>query len=66
MSCQKRDNLLKARKKRLLSQEEVALAIGIKRVFYNRIENGKSDPQLSYAKKLSVLFDQSIDELFYS
>jgi len=65
MSYQKRDNLLKARKKRLLTQEEVALAIGIKRVFYNRIETGKSDPQLSCAKKLSILFDQSIDELFF-
>ncbi|MDN3365400.1 helix-turn-helix transcriptional regulator [Priestia megaterium] len=64
MSYQKRDNLLKARKKRLLSQEEVASAIGIKRVFYNRIENGKSDPQLTIVKKLAVFFEESMDELF--
>ncbi|MFQ6391380.1 helix-turn-helix transcriptional regulator [Priestia aryabhattai] len=64
MSYQKKENLYKARKKRLLTQEEVASAVGIKRVHYNRIEKGKSDPQLTIVKKLSIFFNESMDELF--
>lgn len=64
MSYQKKENLYKARKKRLLTQEEVAYAVGIKRIYYNRIEKGKSDPPLSIIQKLSIFFGETMDELF--
>lgn len=57
--------LYKERKKNLLSQEEIAQAIGIGRGSYIKIENGKSDLQLGLAKKLSDYFNLTVDELFF-
>jgi putative transcriptional regulator len=48
-----------------LTQEEVARKVGVTRQTINAIEKGKYNPSLDLAFKLSELFDQKIEELFY-
>ncbi|MGR6342551.1 helix-turn-helix transcriptional regulator [Priestia megaterium] len=57
-------NLRKARKKKDLTQEELAEKLGISRIVYLKIENGKQDPKMSLAREISKFFDETIDYLF--
>lgn len=52
------------RKKRSLTQEEVAGAIGISRQTLNKIESGAANLDLPQAKKLSQIFNISLDDLY--
>lgn len=58
------ENLLKKeRKKRGLSQRKVADQVGIATTTYTNIENGKRNPRLATAKKISDFFGISINDV---
>ncbi|MFF5996104.1 helix-turn-helix transcriptional regulator [Lysinibacillus sp. KU-BSD001] len=60
------DNQIKeARKKRKLSQEELAKACGVSRQTINAIENNKYDPSLLLAFQLAEQLNLTVDELFH-
>ncbi|MGE6895733.1 helix-turn-helix transcriptional regulator [Priestia flexa] len=58
------DKFRKERKKNNLRQQEVAQAIGVSRLVYNRIELGKRLPRPEEIKALSELFRKPIDYFF--
>jgi putative transcriptional regulator len=47
-----------------ITQEELAEALGVSRQTIIAIENGKYDPSLKLAFKISNYFGKSIEELF--
>lgn len=49
---------------RNITQEELADALGVSRQTVISIENGKYDPSLKLAFKISEYFGKSIEELF--
>jgi len=58
------NNLKHLRKTRNLSQNDLADALSVSRQTINSIENGKFDPSLTLAIKLTRYFKVSIDEIF--
>ncbi|MDC3268353.1 helix-turn-helix transcriptional regulator [Gammaproteobacteria bacterium] len=58
------NNLKHLRKTRSLSQNDLADALSVSRQTINSIENGKFDPSLTLAIKLTRYFKVSIDEIF--
>lgn len=59
------ENELKVyRAKRDLTQEELAVEMGVSRQTINAIETGKYNPSLELALKLADHFDVAIEELF--
>lgn len=52
------------RKQQKLSQEELALAVGVTRQTITSIESGKYTASLVLAYKISKYFGQSIEEVF--
>ncbi len=58
-------NMLKARKKKGLSQEEVAAKLGVSRQTISKWELDETVPDIYQAKKLSLLYGLSLDELIY-
>ena len=59
------ENRLKdLRQKRQVSQNALAEALSVSRQTINSIENGKFDPSLTLAIKLTRFFDVSLDEMF--
>lgn len=60
------NNLMKQyREKAGLTQQNMADKLEIAISTYNMIENGKRRPSLCIAKKISLLLDASIDEIFF-
>lgn len=59
-----RINLINARKKMGLTQDELAKKVKISRAYLTNIETGKHNPSLEVAKNISVILNMSIDELF--
>lgn len=57
------DHLFHARKKKGMSQEEVAEKLGISRQTVSKWEMGETLPDICQAKKLAVLYGVSLDEL---
>lgn len=58
--------LLKSyREKRGFTQQNIAEKLGITVSAYNMIENGKRGISLINAKKISIILNASIDELFF-
>jgi len=58
-------NLLRRlRKERRMSQAEVARSVGLSRQSVNANENGKCQPRLVVAYRLSRLFGRSIEHVF--
>ena len=55
--------LVELRKKKELSQESLAELIGVSRQTISKWELGDTYPDINQAKKLSKLFDVSLDEL---
>lgn len=47
-----------ARKILQFSQEEVAVKLGLTKLGYNKIENGKVDPKLSNFRKIISFFEE--------
>ncbi|NFF80412.1 helix-turn-helix transcriptional regulator [Clostridium botulinum] len=61
------NNLIKEyRKRACLTQQYMADKLGMAVSAYNMIENGKRGISLINAKKISILLNTSIDELFFS
>ena len=58
------NNLKNLRKIKNISQNELADALSVSRQTINSIENGKFDPSLTLAIKLTRYFNVSIDEIF--
>jgi len=59
-----RQILINLRKKRGLTQEQVAQKLGISRSFYGMIEVGTRNPTLKMAQKISTYFNTNIQDLF--
>lgn len=60
------NNLIKIyREKSGFTQQQMAEKLNIAVSTYNMIENGKRGISLYKAKKISILLDVSIDELFF-
>ena len=59
-----KNNLKKLRESKGLSQEKLGDNLGVSRQTINSIENGKFDPSLTLAIKLTKFFDEPIDSLF--
>ncbi len=57
------NNLFKARKKKGLSQEEVAEKLGVSRQTVSKWETDETVPDILQSKKLSTLYGLSLDEL---
>ena len=47
-----------------ISQNDLAEALSVSRQTINSIENGKFDPSLTLAMKLTRFFEVSLDEIF--
>ena len=56
--------LRKMREKRGLSQEQFALACGISRAYYGRIERGEHSATLDLCRKISDTLGISMSDLF--
>lgn len=58
------NSLFNARKKRGLSQEEVADRLGVSRQTISKWETNETLPDIYQSKKLSVIYRLTLDELF--
>jgi len=58
------NNLKNLRKIRNVSQNDLADALSVSRQTINSIENGKFDPSLTLAMKLTRYFGVSLEEIF--
>ena len=59
-----KNNLKRLRESKGLSQEKLGDNLGVSRQTINSIENGKFDPSLTLAIKLTKFFDEPIDSIF--
>ena len=59
-----KNNLKELRESKGLSQEKLGDNLGVSRQTINSIENGKFDPSLTLAIKLTKFFDEPIDSIF--
>lgn len=60
----KNNPLIKARKNKSLTQEELAEMLGYSKATVSNWENGHSNPSLSDAFKVSVALEEDINNLF--
>ena len=58
------NNLKNLRKLKKVSQNDLADALSVSRQTINSIENGKFDPSLTLAMKLTIYFGVSLEEIF--
>ena len=58
------NKLKELREQRKVSQGDLAKALSVSRQTVNSIENGKFDPSLTLAIKLTRFFEISLDEIF--
>lgn len=58
------NNLKKLRNQINVSQNDLAQALSVSRQTINSIENGKFDPSLTLAMKLTRYFGVSLDNIF--
>lgn len=59
-----REKLVQLRKRREMTQEEVARCIGVSRGFYSLIESGLRNPTYGLAKKIAKVFGVDPEDLF--
>lgn len=59
-----KNKLKNLRTQRKVSQNALAEALSVSRQTINSIENGKFDPSLTLAMKLTRYFEVSLDEIF--
>ena len=59
-----KNKLKDLRTQRKVSQNALAEALSVSRQTINSIENGKFDPSLTLAMKLTRYFEVSLDEIF--
>ena len=58
-----RDNLIALRKKKKLSQEDLAEQLGISRQTLSKYETGESIPDINRCKSIADFFDVTVDNL---
>ena len=58
------NNLKDLRKLKSVSQNDLAEALSVSRQTINSIENGKFDPSLTLAMKLTKYFEASLEDIF--
>ena len=58
-------NMNSARAKLDLSQEDLAVAVGVSRQTINCIEKGGGNPSLDLCKKICKKLDTTLDKLFW-
>lgn len=56
-------NLTELRKKKSISQEELAKALGITQGAISAYETGRWEPSIATIKKMSAVLDCTVDEL---
>ena len=59
-----KNNLKKLRETKGLSQQKLSDILGVSRQTINSVENGKFDPSLTLAIKLTKFFNEPIDSIF--
>ena len=59
-----KNNLEKIRKEKGISQEELAKALEVSRQRIGSLENGRYNPSIILAFKISKYFNMSIEEIF--
>ena len=59
-----KNSLRKLRQAKGLSQQKLGDILGVRRQTNNSEENGKLDPSLTLAIKLTKFFDEPIDSIF--
>jgi len=59
-----KNNLKKLRENKGLSQQKLGDILGVSRQTINSVENGKFDPSLTLAIKLTKFFNEPIDSIF--
>lgn len=60
----RREELIAARKKKKLTQNELSESVGISRAFLANIERGEHDPSLKVAQLISKKLGISTDSIF--
>lgn len=60
----KRETLVRARKGKGMTQDQLAKAAGIQRSYYGLIENGQRNPTLMVATSISEALDENLEILF--
>ena len=66
VNCLKNYNLINARKKKGLTQEDVASEVGVSKSTVSNWENHYSVPPMKRAFKVANLLDSDVNHLFYS
>lgn len=61
-----KDNIRAFRILHRFTQDEIAKKLNISKTSYNNKENGKTAFTLKEAKKLSEIFNRSIEEIFFA
>jgi len=59
-----KNSLRKLRQAKGLSQQKLGDILGVSRQTINSVENGKFDPSLTLAIKLTKFFEKPIDSIF--
>ena len=59
-----KNNLKQLRETKGLSQQKLGDILGVSRQTINSVENGKFDPSLTLAIKLTKFFNEPIDSIF--
>lgn len=60
----KRNRIIDARRRRGLTQDDLAIKVGISRTFLSNIERGEHDPSLKVAQLISKELGESTDYFF--
>lgn len=60
-----KNRLKELREEKGLTQERMAVMLGVSIGHYNMMENGKRNVSLGFAKMLSSIFGRSIEEIFF-
>lgn len=59
-----RNNIEKIRKERMIKQEELANALKVSRQTISSLENGRYNPSIELAFKISRFFNLKIEDIF--
>jgi len=58
------NQITKLRKQKAITQEELAVKVGITRAYLSNLENGKHKPSLDVALKISEVLGSSVEKIF--
>lgn len=59
-----KNKLKTLRQKRNMSQNDLAIAIGVTPKYISFIENGQRNPSLTVANRIAKVFGKTVDEIF--